>query len=440
MQISIFGTGYVGLITGVCLAKIGHNVICVDTDHKKISNLQKGICTIHEPELPELLRQNIRLGNLKFTTNFSQVLKQTNIVFITVGTPPNQNGTVNLTYIEQVALNIARNINKDTIIVIKSTVPVGTNQYIKRIIEDNLLIKVNISVVANPEFLREGTAIYDTLYGDRIIIGSDDTHAAQVVEEIYKPFGVPIFKTNIVNTELIKYASNAFLATKISFINEIANICDRLDANVEEVAYGMGLDNRINTSYLKAGIGYGGSCFPKDTQALVQMAGNVDYEFKLLKSVIEVNNYQQLLLVHKAKERLDSFDNKTVAILGLAFKPDTDDIRESAAIPVITELVKMGAKVKAYDPVAIENAKKHLPREVEYHVSIDKTIEDVDAVFILTEWREITEYSLDNFIKLTKTPLIFDGRNCYSLKDVRKYNLDYYSVGRKTVCKINSLL
>ncbi|RVU60851.1 UDP-glucose 6-dehydrogenase [Bacillus thuringiensis] len=433
MKIAIFGTGYVGLVTGVCLSDIGHKITCIDIDKKKVEKMKDGISPIYEPGLDKLMQKNIKAGRLSFTTEYSEVLKNVDLIYIAVGTPQKDDGSANLQYIEQVALEIAGSIEKDMIIVTKSTVPVGTNDYLKDLILRHLKFDVKINMVSNPEFLREGSAIQDSFHGDRIVIGADSEEIANIVQEVNKPFRIPIFKTTIRSAELIKYASNAFLATKISFINEISNICEKVNANVDDVAYGMGLDKRIGTQFLKAGIGYGGSCFPKDTHALVQIAGNVDYEFELLKSVIYVNNKQRSLLVQKAKKKLGNLAGQQVAMLGLAFKPNTDDIREAASIVIAQELVAMGAVIKAYDPVAMNNATQFLPSEVEYMGSIDKTIQDADVAFIVTEWDEIKNYPLSKYVKLMKQANIFDGRNCYDLNEVRKFELYYSSIGRLEV-------
>ncbi|TJZ99721.1 UDP-glucose/GDP-mannose dehydrogenase family protein [Bacillus thuringiensis] len=433
MKIAIFGTGYIGLVTGACLSDIGHTITCIDIDIKKIKQMREGISPIYEPGLEQLMVKNIKAGRLFFTTDYRTAVNEVDLIYIAVGTPSKDNGAADLQYVNQVAVQIAESIKKDMIIVIKSTVPVGTNDYIKYVILNHLKATVKIHMVSNPEFLREGSAIYDSFHGDRIIIGTDSEKAAITLQKVNEKFLIPIFQTTIKSAELIKYASNAFLATKISFINEISNICDRVNANIDDVAYGMGLDTRIGSQFLKAGIGYGGSCFPKDTHALVQIAGSVNHEFKLLKSVIQVNNKQRSLLIRKAKKKLGNLAGKTVAILGLAFKPNTDDMREAASIVIAQELVSMGAAVRAYDPVATDNAKKLLPPEVEYMSSIDKTIQDAEVAFIITEWDEIKNYPLSNYIRLMKEANIFDGRNCYELNEVKKFKLYYSSIGRPEV-------
>ncbi|MGU3438775.1 UDP-glucose dehydrogenase family protein [Bacillus cereus] len=435
MKIAIFGVGYVGLVTSVCLSNVGHTVTCIDNDIRKVEKIKKGASPIYEPGLEELMVKNMREGRLSFTTDFREGMKGIELVYIAVGTPQKKDGSANLQYVEQVAIQIAENIEKDMIIVMKSTVPVGTNEYIKELILNHLKADVKIHMVSNPEFLREGSAIYDSFHGDRIVIGTNNEKVANKMKEVNKAFQIPVFQTSIRSAELIKYASNAFLATKISFINEISTICEKLGADIGDVAYGIGLDKRIGTEFLKAGIGYGGSCFPKDTQALVQIAGNVDYEFVLLKSVIQVNHKQQRLLVQKAKQRLGNLRGKRVAILGLAFKPNTDDLREAASVVIVQELVSLGAVIKAYDPVAMNNARKLLPTEIEYMQSIDEAIQAADVVFIVTEWDEIKRYPLSNYVKRMKKANIFDGRNCYNLEEVKKFELYYASIGRPVVEK-----
>ncbi|EPR29616.1 UDP-glucose 6-dehydrogenase [Geobacillus sp. WSUCF1] len=435
-NIAVVGTGYVGLVTGVCLSDIGHDVTCVDIDEQKVEKMKKGISPIYEPGLDELMKKNIENGRLHFTTSHKEAFKDAEVIYIAVGTPQKEDGSADLRFVEQAAKDIAENIERDGVVVVtKSTVPVGTNYKVRNWIKSHLKKDIHFDVVSNPEFLREGSAIYDTFHGDRIVIGADNERAASIIEEVNKPFGIPIFKTDIHSAEMIKYASNAFLATKISFINEIANICEKVGANVEDVAYGMGLDTRIGPQFLRAGIGYGGSCFPKDTKALVQIAGNVDHKFDLLESVINVNNKQQVKLVEKARNRFGSLQEKKVALLGLAFKPNTDDMREAASIVIAKELVKDGAFVVAYDPIAIENAKRVIGDEIMYANSIEEALHDADIAMIITEWDEIKNLSLDTFVRCMKTPVVFDGRNCYSLEEVAKYNIEYHSIGRESILR-----
>lgn len=436
MQIAVVGTGYVGLVTGVCLSDIGHHVTCVDIDEKKVERMKKGISPIFEPGLEELMVKNYGAGRLDFTTKHAEAFHNAQVIYIAVGTPQKEDGTADLRFIEQVAKDIAQNLQDHAVVVTKSTVPVGTNEKVKQIILDNLVKNVNVEVVSNPEFLREGSAVSDTFNGDRIVIGADSQEAAAIIEEVNKPFGIPIYKTDIRSAEMIKYASNAFLATKISFINEISNLCEKLGANVTDVAKGMGMDDRIGDKFLQAGIGYGGSCFPKDTNALVQIASFVEHEFNLLKSVIQVNNEQQRLLLKKAKERFGSLEGKTVALLGLAFKPNTDDMREAASIILSHELVKEGAKVVGYDPIAIENATKFLPEETVYTNSAEEAIKMADIIFIVTEWKEIKEIKFEDYMNWLDKPIIFDGRNCYDLEEAAKHKVEYHSIGRKSICNL----
>ena len=439
MKISIIGTGYVGLVTGVSLSEIGHDVICIDIDELKVEQLKKGISPIHEPGLGELMKKNIRRNRLAFTSQHLDGIEGAEIIYIAVGTPENEDGSADLSYVKEAALKIAKYIMKDVIVVTKSTVPVGTNETILQIIRNNLTHDVNVDIVSNPEFLREGSAIHDSFHGDRIVIGADNENTAAVIEEINRPFGVPVFKTDIKSAEMIKYASNAFLATKISFINEISNICELLDANIENVAKGMGMDNRIGSQFLKAGIGYGGSCFPKDTKALIQIAGNVQYDFELLKGVINVNRKQQALLISKLADCFSSLIGRRIAVLGLAFKPNTDDMREAASIKVTEELVKAGAEVIAYDPVALDKAKTVLHPLVQFADSIEEALEGSDAALVLTEWEEIKNIEPSLFHTM-KQALVLDGRNCFDLEVMERNRVEYHSIGRPPVAVLSSLL
>jgi UDPglucose 6-dehydrogenase len=432
MNITVVGTGYVGLVTGVCLAEVGHRVVCIDIDVEKVEMMKKGISPIYEPALSELMKKNLEIKRLFFTTNHQAAFQYSDVIYIAVGTPENEDGSANLNFVKQAAIEIAKHVNQDTIVVTKSTVPVGTNDSIKKVIHKYLVNDVKVEIVSNPEFLREGSAIYDSFHGDRIVVGAECENAANIIEEINKPFGIPVYKTDIRSAEMIKYASNAFLATKISFINEISNICERVGANVEDVAKGMGLDQRIGNQFLNAGIGYGGSCFPKDTKALIQIAGNVDYDFELLKGVVNVNKQQQRLLLKKLIERIGSVEGKRIAVLGLAFKPNTDDMREAASILVTEILVNNGAVVVAYDPVAMKKAREVLMPQVTFANSASEAIKNSDAALILTEWDEIKELNPKLFETMAN-PLVIDGRNCFALDLMRKHKLEYHSVGRPAV-------
>lgn len=430
MKIAVAGTGYVGLITGVCLAEMGYDVVCSDIREEKVLLLQSGCAPIFEPGLDSMLKRNLDAGRLLFTTDPELAYKNAELIFIAVGTPENPDGTANLDHVYEAAYTIGLCLNKDSIICTKSTVPVGTNERIKEIIDSVKPAHLNVQTVSTPEFLREGSAVYDFFHGDRIIIGTESDDAFRLVEQIFVPLKIPIVKTDVISAEMIKYASNAFLATKISFINEIAAICDKVGANIEEVAHGIGKDRRIGPQFLQAGIGYGGSCFPKDTKALVQIAGNVEHQFELLEAVIKVNNRQQALAVQKAKELFGSLEGLRVAVLGLAFKPDTDDIREAASLMIVKTLLEEGASVIAYDPVAISNARTVFEDAIEYTADIKTAIIDAELVLIATEWDQIKHLPLELYVQLMKNPVIMDGRNCYSLKEVSKHPITYISIGR----------
>lgn len=434
-NITIVGAGHVGLVTGVCLSDIGCRVICYDLDKEKIDQLNTGISPFYEPGLDELLKKNVNNGRLFFTDSPWKALADADIIYIAVGTPKRQSGDINLTYIHNAAAMIGEYTTKSNIIVVtKSTVPVGTNMNIKQAIERNAHKTRNITMVSNPEFLREGSAIRDVFCADRIVIGSDCPESAAIIEEINKPFNVPVFKTDLHSAEMIKYSSNAFLAMKISFINELANLCEKVGADIEEVAAGMGLDSRIGREFLMAGIGYGGSCFPKDTYAMQKMSEEAGVKPDILKAVMKVNSRQRYVLVEKAKHYFGSLKGKRAAVLGLAFKPNTDDIRESPSIMIINELLKNGVSITAYDPRAMENTKKALGEKIQYASSIEETLTDTDMVFINTDWDEIKTFSLSQFEKLMNNPVLFDGRNCYSLDNVSEYKIDYFSIGRQPCC------
>lgn len=430
MKITLVGTGHVGLITGTCLAEIGHIVTCYDIDRDKIELLKQGCLPFYEPGLKELVKKNTENGRLSFTYSDRDALLNSEIIYITVGTPMGTDGQIDLRYLYSAADRIAEYISNEVIIVMKSTVPIGTNQMIKERIQSALSVPVSIEIVSNPEFLREGSAIHDTFFGDRIVIGCDCKYAAEVVEAINQPFGIPIFKTDLHSAELIKYSSNAFLATKISFINEISQICENVGANIEDVAYGMGLDSRIGSQFLKAGIGYGGSCFPKDVSALIHNAAKYNVDLNIIKAANIVNQHQQDVLITKAKQRFGSLQNKKAAILGLSFKPNTDDIRDSPALRIVNTLLKEGVKISAFDPVSIENARKHFGGDIYYSWSIEDALLNAEMAFIVTDWDEIKTFPLSKFKDLMSSPIIFDGRNCYSLQKVSQYPIEYYSIGR----------
>lgn len=431
MKIAIAGTGYVGLVTGVCLAEVGHkNVVCVDVDEYKVELMKSGKSPIYEDGLEELMQKNYELGRISYTTNYKDAYKDADVIMIAVGTPERKDGSANLDYIKKVAMQVSKSVTKDTLVVIKSTVPIGTNDGIEKYIKRNLKNNVKIELASNPEFLSQGTAVKDTLNASRIVIGVESEWAKDILESVYKPFNQPIVVTNRNSAEMIKYASNDFLALKISFMNDIANLCEIVGANIEDVAKGMSYDERIGNKFLKAGIGYGGSCFPKDTKALHWLSNQNGYELKTIKAAIEVNESQKLKLVRKASELIESFEGMKVCVLGLTFKPGTDDLREAPSIPNIEYLLERGAKVVAYDPVGIENTKNIFKDSIEYTTDIDEAIKDSEACFIMTEWPEIIHYDINKYKSNMKVPLIFDGRNCYKLDDMDKLDIEYYSIGR----------
>ncbi|MFS0723911.1 UDP-glucose dehydrogenase family protein [Paenibacillus sp. 1P07SE] len=429
MRIAVIGTGYVGLVSGVCFAYLGHQVTAVDLDERKISRLQQGEVPIHEPGLQELMQRCMAEERLSFTTALADAVGSAELVIIAVGTPPSPGGEANLQYIEQAARDIALALGGYTIIVTKSTVPVGTNERIAEIIGG--LTEHPYDVVSVPEFLREGSAVLDTLHPDRIVIGVDRQRPLERLRELHQPLAEQIFITDIRSAEMIKYASNAFLATKISFINEIANICEKVGADVTEVAQGMGYDRRIGSTFLKAGIGYGGSCFPKDTQALIQIAGNVDYEFKLLKSVVEVNTDQRLNMVRKLEAVCGELTGKTVAIWGLSFKPDTDDMRDAPSLDIIAELRQKGAAIRAYDPIAIPNA-RHMIKDTEivWCAEAMAALDGADALCLLTEWQEFADCDWEEMKRRMRQPVLIDGRNLYQGADAASSGFIYRSIGR----------
>ena len=431
MKLAVAGTGYVGLVTGVCLASKGHQVTCVDVDEAKIRMMQKGISPIYEEGLEELMHES--MDNLTFTTDYASAYKDANVIFIGVGTPEKKDGSANLTYVYKVAKQIAETVEHDCVVVVKSTVPIGTNDKVEAYLNTNLAHDVRISVASNPEFLAQGTAVRDTLHAARIVLGVETEQAGVVLKEVYADFDAPILVTNRRSAEMIKYASNDFLALKISYINEIANLCEIVGANVEDVAKGMGYDPRIGNRFLNSGIGYGGSCFPKDTKALSWLASFNDNEMKTIKAAIEVNEGQKLKLIKKARKYYDEFEGLTVAVLGLTFKPGTDDLREAPSLVNIPLLLDDGAKVKAWDPVGIKNFKKHYPDEIEYCDTIEETITDADICFIFTEWEDVTQLDVNLYKKLMKKPIILDGRNCYSIEDFRGTGMTYDSIGRQCV-------
>ena len=432
MKVAIIGSGYVGLVTGACLAKLGNKVICIDNDLKKVSELRKGIVPIYEPGLKELIRVNVKERRLSFSTSIKDAVKSCEIIFIAVGTPDSGNGEADLTGIEHVAADIALHLKEYRLIVEKSTVPVETGEWVKRTISTYIKNKVVFDVASNPEFLREGSAINDFMHPDRIVIGVESKRAKDLLLKLYKSLDVPKVVTNIRSAELIKHASNAFLATKISFINAVSRICDIVNADVGEVARGMGLDKRIGRAFLDACLGYGGSCFPKDLEAFISIADKIGYDFKLLKEVKKINDGQMDSIIHKVKGSLWIIKGKTIGVLGLAFKPNTDDIRSAPAVDLISALQNEGARIKAYDPQAMKKAKAVLSK-VEYCRDAYAVCKGSDCLLIATEWDEFKKLDLLKIKKLLKRPLIIDSRNIYSSKEMRKLGFSYVSVGRRNV-------
>jgi UDPglucose 6-dehydrogenase len=432
MNICVIGTGYVGLVSGVCFSDIGNKVTCIDIDETKINKLKNGIVPIYEPGLEELILKNIKKERLFFSTDLAQGMKDADVVFIAVGTPPKENGEADLQFVEYAARSIGENLTDYKVIVTKSTVPVGTGQHVKRIIQETAGHD-NFDIASNPEFLREGSAIYDTMNMERAVIGVESKKAAEILIELHKPFNTKIVLTNVETAEMIKYASNAFLATKISFINEIANLCELVGADVKKVAEGMGLDKRIGQAFLQAGIGYGGSCFPKDTSALVKIAEKVGYDFKIVKDVEKVNKAQRFKIIDKLHQAFGgNLNGKKLAVLGLAFKPNTDDMRDAPSIDLIPFMQKEGANVVAYDPVASENAKKVITN-LNVAESVYEAIEKADAIVILTDWNEFKELDLEKVAQVVNQKIIIDGRNIFDLETMEKHGFYYASIGRKLV-------
>ena len=432
MNICVIGTGYVGLVTGACLAEFGMSLICVDNDQEKINLLKQGTIPIYEPGLEGLVAKNMKEGRLSFSTNIEEGVKSSLVVFIAVGTPSHEDGSADLQAAEEVAKEIGRSMNGYKVIVIKSTVPVGTARRLKKLIQDHQTQPIPFDIVSNPEFQREGSAIEDFMRPDRVTIGAESEQAIAIMKDIYSALYLietPFVITGLETAEMIKYAANAFLATKVSFINEIANLCERMGADVHHVARAMGLDGRIGKKFLHPGPGYGGSCFPKDTRALSRMAQEKGYSFKILDSVIRVNEEQKKRMVGKIQEKVGDLRGKTVGILGLSFKPNTDDIRESSSIVIIRDLLAVGAKVKAFDPAAMDEAKAVLP-EVEYGKDPYDVAKGSDALVLATEWNQFRRLDLQRIKTLLKTPVFIDLRNVYDPDQMKRLGFNYCGVGR----------
>jgi UDPglucose 6-dehydrogenase len=433
MRIAVVGSGYVGLVVGTCFADSGNDVICVDVDAGKIEKLSKGISPIYEPGLEELLKRNLEEGRLRFTTNLPEAIKHALIVFIAVGTPPGEDGSADLKYVLAAARGIGQAMDGFRVIVDKSTVPVGTSRKVAAAIRE--VTEHPFAVVSNPEFLKEGDALDDFLKPDRVVIGADDPAVAEIMRELYAPFlrtGKPMLVMDPESAELTKYAANAMLATRISFMNEIAAICEKVGADVAKVREGIATDSRIGASFLFAGLGYGGSCFPKDVQAIVKTAKDHGYDFKIVRAVEEVNQDQRIRLVEKIKNHFGgNLRGKTIAVWGLAFKPNTDDMREAPSVTLIQELLKAGAKVRSSDPEAIGVARTIFKDAVEFSVKPYDTLAGVDALVVVTEWNEFRRPDFEKMKSLMKTPVIFDGRNIYTPSVLQKLGFTYYGIGMK---------
>jgi len=428
-NICVIGVGYVGLVTGTCFADLGHQVNCVDVDESKIGKLQSGVMPIYEPGLEEMVRRNAQAGRLHFTTCYEQALKDAEFAFIAVGTPQGSGGEAALKYVRAAARSIGEVMDHPLIIINKSTVPIGTGDWVSDIVKRYQGEPIDFSVVSNPEFLREGAAINDFMFPDRIVLGSLEPDAAAQVAQLYLSLRAPIMLTDLRTAEMIKYASNAFLATRISFINEIAGICEALGADVKEVAAGMGYDKRIGRHFLDAGIGYGGSCFPKDVQALAHMAAVHGCHPQLLRAVMDINRDQRRQVVHKLREVLGNLDEKAIGVLGLAFKPNTDDMREAPSVELIHLLQSEGACIRAYDPVAIPNANLYL-HDVTLCEDAYEVAEDADALVVVTEWNEFKHLSLSRLKAIMRQPIIVDGRNLYDPEIMHELGFVYRGVGR----------
>ncbi len=436
MQITVAGTGYVGLVTGVCLAEKGHDVTCVDIDEKKVKMMEQGISPIYEEGLEELMQKNFAAGRLHYTTDAAAAYRKAQVIFIGVGTPEMPDGNADLSYIASVSRQIAENVEKDCLVVVKSTVPVGTNDKVEQFIRDFLRKDVSVEVASNPEFLAQGTAVHDTLYAARFIIGTKSKKAEEILRKVYEPFHIPIVSVSRRSAEMIKYACNDFLALKISYMNDIANLCELVGADIEDVAKGMSYDARIGANFLKAGVGYGGSCFPKDTKALKFLAKQNGYRLETVEAAVNVNTAQKTKLYRKACERMITFQGLKIAVLGLAFKPGTDDLREAPSLENVKLLLGQGADICAYDPAAAKNFQKYYPQgsclqgSIAYANTPQEALKDANLCFIFTEWAQIQALAPDVFLQQMRTPLVYDGRNLYPVGAMKDAGIEYYSIGR----------
>jgi UDPglucose 6-dehydrogenase len=432
MHIAVIGTGYVGLVTGACFAEFGVDVTCVDVDTTKIEKLNNGIIPIYEPGLDQIVEKNVKAGRLHFTTDIGSAVAGAQVVFLAVGTPPKDDGSPDMSYYQQAAKDVAAAMNGYKVLVTKSTVPIGTGKWLREFVKENLKAPTEFGVASNPEFLREGAAIDDFMRPDRVVIGSNEDEAIEVMKELYRPLYLietPIVITSLEAAELIKYAANAFLATKITFINEVANLCDAIGCDVHDVARGMGMDNRIGRKFLHPGPGYGGSCFPKDTRALTTVADHFGVETRIVDAVIEANQRQRDAMIPKIESLVGDLKGKKIGVLGLSFKPETDDMRESPAIEIVHTLIERGATVRAFDPVAMEEA-KHFLNGIEYASDEYDAINGADALVIITEWNQFRALDMEKVKQLLKAPKIADLRNIYEPSDMRELGFDYVGVGR----------
>jgi len=432
MHITVIGTGYVGLVTGACFAEFGVDITCVDVDAEKIARLNEGVMPIYEPGLEQMVTKNTQSGRLHFTTDIKQAVEQALVIFLAVGTPPSADGSPDLSFVEAAARAVASHMNGYKVVVTKSTVPIGTGEYLRKLIREHQSVRANFGVVSNPEFLREGAAINDFMRPDRVVIGSADEEAIAIMKDLYRPLYLieaPFVITSLEAAELTKYAANAFLATKISFINEIANLCESIGCDVHDVARAIGMDRRIGSKFLHPGPGFGGSCFPKDTQALASVARQFGHESLIVDAVIEVNRRQRNAMLPKIEKLVGSLKGKTIAVLGLAFKPETDDMREAPAVEIIRGLLREGAQIRAYDPVAMTEAAKLLP-EVSYAEDEYTAVENADALIFVTEWNQFRALDMKRVRDLMRSPKIADLRNIYDPENMRELGFDYTGVGR----------
>ncbi|MDL2309321.1 UDP-glucose/GDP-mannose dehydrogenase family protein [Bacteroidales bacterium OttesenSCG-928-B11] len=438
MKIAIVGTGYVGLVTATCLAEVGFDLICVDIDMQKIETIEKGESPIYEPGLGDMLKRNIEKKRMTFTTSLAEVMPEVDVIFSAVGTPPDEDGSADLQYVLDVARTVGQNMQKYVLMITKSTVPVGTAEKVRKTVQDELDkrgVEIDFDVASNPEFLKEGDAINDFMKPDRIVCGADTEKARDIFRKIYNPFvlnGYPLFFTDIASAEMIKYAANAMLATRISFMNDVANLCEIVGADIDMVKKGIGADSRIGSKFLNAGVGYGGSCFPKDVKALIKTADNHGYSMEVLKAVENVNDRQKTILFDKLMDFYNhNLEGKVITLLGLAFKPNTDDMREASSLAMIEKLSTQKCTIKTYDPIAMPEAQRRIGNEVLYCNDLYDALEDSDALLLITEWTEFRVLDMDKVKKVMRNPVIFDGRNIYNGEEVKAAGIPYFRIGKQ---------